>query len=85
MDSVRAVEISKLVAVAIDGAKQVPIDEAIEWCEIAQAEQRRHDTLGPVLDPTGYRSNARAVDATAEIAAAWLAFRKVVARTVADA
>lgn len=73
-----ALLISTRVAHVVLAAQADSVDDVRAWARIARDELSRLDTVGCLLDPTGYREQRPPAEATARIAEAWLAFVELV-------
>lgn len=75
--------ISQHVALIIGISRGVEIDDVEAWARHARDNAIRHDTLGPILDPTAWQRDYAGIDASAAVAAAFLEFRRAIEKAVA--
>lgn len=78
LSDAEATMISIQVASVISIAADQELDAVVAWRRIARDQLVRLDTVGCLLDPTGYRAERPEAEATALIAEAWLAFVQTV-------
>lgn len=75
--------VSVVVASIIESTRELDVADVAAWAEHARSLRERHDTITSMLDPTAWQRDARKVNATAAVAAAFLAFRRAVEANVA--
>lgn len=74
--SARMYAISERVAVAMVIAQTLTLDDVEEWERHAVVEQGRYDTVGPLLDPTGWQREHQHREQATRVAQAFAEFRR---------
>lgn len=69
--SVKVAEIALL-------AQELSVEEVNAWADEAHRNKQRHDTLGPILDPSAWQLDHRGIDAAAAVAHAFARFRRTI-------
>lgn len=72
----RMFAISERVAVVMTLSRSLSLEDVDEWAAHARAEQARYDTLGPILDPTGWQRDHEGREHATRVALAFAEFRR---------
>lgn len=66
------------VRAAMTIVRAVPMDDVEAWAAYAREEHGRYDTLGPMIDPTGWIRDHEQAHVGYELIEAFLEFRRMI-------
>lgn len=82
--SARMTEAGVLAGIVVRDVLQIPSDALALWEQNVREHASRTHALGPIIDPSSYRGDARRVDALARVARALVEFQRVCIESKAD-
>jgi hypothetical protein len=72
------VETGLTIASCIAIARQVTVEQALDYADVADLAAERAHSLGPILDPTAYRRDGANADRVRAVARAFAELRRAI-------